>query len=945
MVSLIYFSVAISFAQQYTNYSTKDGLPSNHIYTITQDAKGFVWFLTDKGLSRYNGNQLKTFTTKNGLPNNDVWDAFPTPDGKIWYLSKSASLGYIENDTVLSFPNNNKDQIINPIYSSQIGDSIFPTGTKKTFSLKDNKWVGELNRVVEVLGEDWVKIRHKKVGYLVFTKKDEKLYLYTKDLKKERSILTKNIYGVTGARGQINDSLFFWTSNKNYSILNLNTQQLKQFDLKENLGNSLTTYPRINLVNNVLQISGSSFVAHLDKNLEIVDPFFFPENIQAHFGFIDKLNTIWLATFNNGVYKLPYVKKEIKYKLQNEKIQSFNVIDGNLIVGVYKKGFYKYNTKEKSFENFINNNDYVFGASEIKPLNTNFYSLKNTLLKEVNKKIETIKLTVFYQQDIAMNEVARKVVYFNNKFYGNFSFGINRLSPDHFVIEKEYTQRGCNDIINFKNRLLIATTNGLKEIKKDTLLPVNFKTNDFKKSILNLTKIDDTHLLINTDGFGSYITDLKTIKPLHLTEYLIVEEAFVENNTLWLATNSGVIKFKKDNDVFQFEKRFTISDGLPTNHINTLYVDDTNLIVGTNNGVAILPKNQISKPQLLDIYIENAKYNKEDITATISAFKYQENNNVNFTVSNIDFSENHSNFSYDYKLEPIQKEWISSKINSFNFNDLQPGNYTFHVKSNNIKKTLGFSIKPLWWQNRWVRFSAFLLTVFLIVLISRFFVKRSQQQKNQKIIEDKRLSELQLTALRSQMNPHFVFNSLAAIQYYINNNEIEASETYLVKFSKLIRQFFELSKETAISLTEEIKLIKNYLDIEKLRFKDKFEYSFNVDKSINLNTVKLPTMLLQPIVENAINHGVFNKMENGKVTVNINTISDKSIKVEIIDDGVGFVNTQKRNNKKVKSSNVLEDRLKYLNKSGLWKIIYNEEELHPELNDRGNKSTFIITQL
>lgn len=154
------------------------------MYTIVQDAKGFIWFLTDKGLSRYNGNQLKTFTTKNGLPNNDVWDAFPTSDGKVWYMSKSASLGYIENDTVLSFPNSNKDQIINPIFSSQVGDSVFPTGTKQSFSLKNKQWIGKQNRFLENLGEDWINIRHNKVAYLMFTHDDEKLHVYNKDLKK-----------------------------------------------------------------------------------------------------------------------------------------------------------------------------------------------------------------------------------------------------------------------------------------------------------------------------------------------------------------------------------------------------------------------------------------------------------------------------------------------------------------------------------------------------------------------------------------------------------------------------------------------------------------------------------------------------------------------------------------------------------------------------------------
>src|SRR5690606_2776501 len=128
---------------------------------------------------------------------------------------------------------------------------------------------------------------------------------------------------------------------------------------------------------------------------------------------------------------------------------------------------------------------------------------------------------------------------------------------------------------------------------------------------------------------------------------------------------------------------------------------------------------------------------------------------------------------------------------------------------------------------------------------------------------------------------------------------------------------------------EELKLIENYLDIEKLRFKDKFEYHITVDKKLNLRKAMLPTMLLQPIVENAINHGIFNKIDNGKVFINVFYESEKRFKVEIIDDGVGFANTQKQSGRKVKSSNVLEDRLRYLNKTGIWDISYTEDELHP----------------
>ncbi|MBQ0787484.1 MAG: histidine kinase [Oceanihabitans sp.] len=937
----ICFSVAVSFAQQYTNYSTKDGLPSNHVYTIIQDAKGFMWFLTDKGMTRFNGNQLITFTTKDGLPNNDVWDAFPTPDGKVWYMSKSASLGYVKEDSILSFPNSNKNKIINPIYSSQVGDSIYPSGPNRTFTLKDKQWVGEVNKSLNDLFLDKVKVRHRKVSNIRF-EGTGKINVFDKKNTILTSFYLKNIHTKTGSRGQINDSLFFWTTNKNYTIINFNTLKIKTINLKKSIGMPEVKYLRINQVNGDLQISGSGFVAKLDENYEIVNPFFFPKNKQAHFGFIDKLNTVWLATFNNGVYKLPYVKRNVKYELLNEKIQSFNILNKELIAGVYEKGFYKYNPKEKTFQEFIKSDDYIFGASPIKQLKTNFYLFKNAILKEENETISTLDLSEIYMQEYDINEIGRKLLYFEGKLYGNFSFGINQLNLNSLKVEKEFRQKGANDIVCFKDRLLIATTNGLKEIKNDSLQPIVFENRTFNKSILSVKKINDTSIIINTDGFGAYISDLKEIKPLVSTAFLIVEEAFIQDEDLWLATNTGVLKFTKTNSDYQLDKQFTIEDGLPTDHINTVFVDDENLIVGTNNGIAILPKNKESIPQLLDVYIGEAKYNNKLITADSSTFKYTENNNVNITVANIDFSENNTDFLYDFKLEPSQKNWTTTNTNIFNFNNLQPDSYVFHFKSGTINKQLQFTIKPLWWQAFWFKVFVVLLGVFLVALISRFFVRRSQFKKNQKVFEDKRLSELQLKALRSQMNPHFVFNSLSAIQYYIGENDFEASETYLVKFSKLIRQFFELSKENEISLAIEISLLNNYLEIEKLRFKEKLNFTINVDPSLDKENTKIPTMLLQPIVENAVNHGVFNKMDNGLVALRFIYIDTQTFKVEIVDDGVGFVNTKKRQNKSVKSSNVLKDRLHFLNYSEKWEISYKEEEVHPDKKDKGNKSVFLI---
>ncbi|WP_298427256.1 histidine kinase [uncultured Kordia sp.] len=935
---------SFSFAQQYTNYTTKDGLPSNHVYTILQDVKGFMWFLTDKGMVKYNGKDFTVFTTKEGLPNNDVWDAFTTPDGKVWYFSKASSLGYIKNDSIISFPNENKTEIINPIFPSQIGNEVYPSGPNKKYQLKDNEWKNIHNVKKEIHEYDFTKVFHENVSSLVINYDEELLYVHDINQKKIKKFSAKGILNEDSARGQITDSLFFWVSNKQYSILNLNTLKLSKYKFKDELGIEIVNHSRINLVADRLQISGANFVGFLDVDFHIVAPFYFPKKLNAHFGFIDNLNTVWLCTFNKGIYKLPQIKQHIKYAFNEEKIQGFNVINDVLYANIFKKGIYKYDALQKDFKPFIITDKYIFGASEIKELRKNYYTTKSRIIIEHNNQLKEVDLVRIEGQSTGTNNLARKFIYFENALYGDYSFGVHKINPDNLNLEKEYIQKGCSDLLIFKNRLLIATTNGLKELKNDSIIPVKYKDNILNKSILSIKKISGQQLLINTDGFGSYITDLDTIKSLKGSEFLIVQDAFIEESNIWLATNKGVLHFLKENNTFKLSRTYNQNDGLPSNNINSVYVNATDLIVATNNGLAILPKYQKKQNLLLDVFIKKAAYNSNIITNENNAFNYVVNNTIRFEVSRIDFSED-QNEAYTYKLEPIQKTWSNSVTNIFNFNDLQPNDYTFKIAFDGIEKQIEFTIIPLWWQTLWAKILGICSLLLVIILAVWRISKISQEKKNEKLLQEKMLSEIQLKALRSQMNPHFVFNSLAAIQYYINNNEIKASETYLVKFSKLIRQFFELSKETEINLDQEIKLIKNYLDIEKLRFKDKFEYQIHIDDSLNTKTNKIPTMLLQPIVENAVNHGIFNKMENGTITINFIAVDEKSYQVEVIDDGVGVVNTQNKGNRKVKSSNVLDDRLKFLNQSGNWNIVYTVEEVYPKLMDKGTKSTFIITQL
>jgi sensor histidine kinase YesM len=152
---------------------------------------------------------------------------------------------------------------------------------------------------------------------------------------------------------------------------------------------------------------------------------------------------------------------------------------------------------------------------------------------------------------------------------------------------------------------------------------------------------------------------------------------------------------------------------------------------------------------------------------------------------------------------------------------------------------------------------------------------------------DKEFAELKIASLRSQMNPHFIFNSLNAIKLYIIDNKKENAVYYLNKFSKLIRKILASTREKEITLVEEIETIKLYIDIENIRFNNEIESLFTIDKKMNLETIKIPSLILQPFVENAIWHGLSLKKENKKLHITISKKEDTHIKITIEDNGVG----------------------------------------------------------
>jgi len=257
--------------------------------------------------------------------------------------------------------------------------------------------------------------------------------------------------------------------------------------------------------------------------------------------------------------------------------------------------------------------------------------------------------------------------------------------------------------------------------------------------------------------------------------------------------------------------------------------------------------------------------------------------------------------SIRYKLEEINDNWQYAPANySIRFEKLPPGKYKLVIQAansgnnfNGPEKILIIDISPAFWNTWWFRATAILCALVLIYGWMRFRLKekfglqleRSEKDKQMAELKHKG-SELEMQALRAQMNPHFIFNSLNSINRFIlQNNRAQASE-YLTKFSKLVRLILQNSQASLITLESELESLELYLNLEALRFNYHFNYKISVPKDMDISALQVPPLILQPYVENAIWHGLMHKEEKGQLDVEISE-EDDYLYFKITDNGIG----------------------------------------------------------
>ncbi len=400
-----------------------------------------------------------------------------------------------------------------------------------------------------------------------------------------------------------------------------------------------------------------------------------------------------------------------------------------------------------------------------------------------------------------------------------------------------------------------------------------------------------------------------------INEFIISVVGDNENN-LWISTLTGIYKLNKTRDRYT---HFGKENGIITRDQDRLVTGasyrghDGKLFFCDRDGYySFYPDMLKTVPGKSQLYFTSFWINTSPIMAGENGLlqeslydtreiKLDHNQNAfSFSFTSIDFRNSEDKIIY-YKLDNYEEAWSKAHAeDKIDYHKIPPGKYIFRIKTANTnsdrwaEESIAIIISPPWWGTWWFRISAIIVLAATFYLLVRWWLHREfrlqleHAQKEKQISElNQKATELQMQALRAQMNPHFIFNSLNSINRFIlQNNKAQASE-YLTKFSRLVRLILQNSQVALIPLASELEALKLYLELESVRFDHHFEYNLKVDDELETDILKVPPLIIQPYAENAIWHGLMHKEEKGHLEIKIFQRDDDVLYCKITDDGIG----------------------------------------------------------
>lgn len=922
-----FFGILHSVVGQYPNYyiyDNENGLYAADVYNIVEDRNGFIWIGSDEGLYKFDGIRFISYKcqSQNSRP---VSNLSVSSNGIIFCINFHDQIFYLENDTLKELKHSLKN--ISNISIDKKNNYLY-VNHSKGISIYDiyKKFWKNINGISEFTRS--VLISDNNDVY--FLKNNGVAMIRNNSL----SEICNEVEGASSHYLMIyfQNKIFLFKRDESLIYTIINNHKVKFFNKKlyQALKNKKITNIKV-IDKNVLWVTTYSGIISYDFQKDSVS-LFYPDFSFSDI-YMDSEGNYWLASLQSGLLFVPDLKLLVwdhhNKLIKNSKLSHLATDSQFIYFSTVNGQIGKLNIKSNELKMFMNpmHADIECMTYDVSDKSLIFNSNNHTY-KVQNDKIKSIKL---------QTSAIKSLLYFPSMYVLGTSMG---LYVEYNYERKQLNKDWIRQLIKDKgNKILAATNKGIQ------VFEVN-NNNIFKQDILH----EHSQILsIDYDAQEQKIYAVSYNGKIYKNKKLITRisntihpnKIKYHQKKIFVATNRGLYKY---DIVINKWDSLNKSSGLISDNIQDILVLDDNLWLATGKGLQKIPLINTLPKSKTTVYLKNIKNNfilnyDEPIILYPEARSYS----------------SLGNFIYAYRVN--QQEWITlpSNIEKIEIQNLPSGNNKIELKvidhlsrdSNNII-VLNAYVKMPFWRSVWAILIVFIIIFLFIVFIYKKRIKKLRQYQQieiHRINLENNLRLTQHTALKSQMNPHFIFNVLSSIKSYIYQNDKKNAVHYLDRFSDLIRKILEQSTLSKIKLKEEIETLKLYIDLESMLLDDDFEYHLSVDKNIDQEHIFIPALIIQPLVENAFKHGLRHQKNKKQLSIMF-SLNNDILTVIIEDNGIGRNASEKINQQfahKSFASDALMKRIHLLNISQkntiTMQIIDMEDEAH---NPSGTKVIIYI---
>lgn len=946
---LLAVTTGLGYAQEQSlqHFDTRDGLPSSSVYMCLEDHQGYIWFATSEGVCRYDGHKFKTYTQADGLPNNDVYWIQEDKFGRIWTRTMGPGGTFIQGDSVhtMGFP------LIRDRYFSE-----FVQDSRGTWWLRGNK--GTVSWDGSEFEDTWNNGLESLPDFMFTDKEGQDWFLFEDKVLVRKGLEYQIVHELDSIRG--------WciVSENGTCIIEDYIFNLHYFDPTDNVFCSLDPDSFFEGRTQVSHGSGygiftfGSYVFYslsgnflLDGSLQ---PRSVPEIVQradARWAFPDSQGNVWYCTVDQGVWMSPARTKFIEHVTVEDGITHANVTalasaqGGALFLGMengdvnlLSKGgkveaIKTPGARKVSFVLQRPNSQYLVGSyGGLTVLDASGEDRGLALSNQAIKFAGWPENSHLKENEIPGLGALKCGLSMNDTLFLTLQFNSIRkvwLSPDgtwYFSVLDE--ANGFALAHGPEGTIYQGTVMGLNHRQGPDFKEVEALEEMNGKYIRSLANGPGELLWIGTDGEGAFVYDQNRFWEIPESKGESIAQIVVDSirNEVWFATGHGAwrLHWSQSNKGVYEVSVIDGTAGLRSEVVNAILPGDSAVYLATTNGLSVVGRKywdqEASEPR---VYINEVRV--EGISLGL-AEKYElsfDENDIEIGFVGLSYVEPGAQ-KYVYRLKGIDRDWRETSEPKVNYPQLQAGRYQFEVrllypgrKKGTVVAKIFFEIFPHWANTWWFRIGGALGLAALFGLALR--VRLNVVRRREKLVytHSQQILELEARALSAQMNPHFIFNSLNAIQYLMNLGEKDKGNIYLADFGKLIRLNLEAAESHEVSLEMEIERLEYYLKLELLRLPNLLSYQIKVNPGVDATGLKVPNMILQPFVENSIWHGILPSGRPGKVSIEVSR-EGRELLICIEDDGIGIEKSRlrKRDGHTSKGIDLVRRRLELNQNSG-----------------------------